>query len=211
MRHLPLIPGFFVCALVCLSYFVANRASADENTDALAQSFALQARGDLRGALVASEQAAEARPSQYFARLRVAFLQLSMKDYPAAAREYARAAALASKATEPLLGQQQALLAINKYAEAEPVGRAILKRDPLNYLGKSRLAWTLYNLKRHGEAARLYREVLELYPGDVEMMLGLGYAELGRGKKRLAAETFRHVLAAVPKDARATAGLAAAR
>lgn len=182
-----------------------------EPSSALSDSFALEARGDLRGALRAGATAADERPERYFPRLRVAFLELSLKDYAAAARDYARAAALAPKAIEPLLGQQQALVLLARYKDAEPLGRELLNRDPHSYLASSRHAWTLYNLKRYDAAARLYFEILTLYPGDVEMMVGLGYSQLYAGRKRDAAQTFRQILDMVPRQPRALSGLAACR
>lgn len=193
---------------LCVALF-AGPALGD--SDPLSESLAREAAGNLPLALKASQEAAERNPKQYFARLRVAYLELALKNYAAAARDYARAAELAPRSIEPLLGQQQALIALGRYADAEPVGREVLARDPQNYLGGSRLAWTLFNLKRYGDAAKLYTNILALYPGDLEMAVGLGYSQLRAGRKREAADTFRAVLASVPSHARAKEGLAACR
>ncbi|HET9958548.1 MAG TPA: tetratricopeptide repeat protein [Polyangiaceae bacterium] len=186
-------------------------AFAADSEDTLLVSYQLEAKGDLAGALRASHKLADKNPKQYFARLRAAYLALAAKNFVQAARDYEIAAALAPKAIEPLLGQQQALMALGKYGEAEPIGRAAVERDPLNYLANSRLAWTLFSLKKYAEAARVYSRVLALYPGDIEMAVGLGYAELRSGQKQRAQETFRAVLGMAPKHVRATQGLAEAR
>jgi tetratricopeptide (TPR) repeat protein len=192
--------------------FGADRAStANPPADPRSDSFALEAQGDLSGALRASRQDAERNPERYFPRVRVAYLELKLNDYAAAAHDYGRAAALAPRSIEALLGKQQALVALARYREAEAIGREVLARDADNYLAASRLAWTLFSLKRYDEAAKLYARILTLYPGDLEMMTGLGYAELRGGRKREAREAFRAVLASVSNHARAREGLAACR
>jgi len=180
-------------------------------SDPLEFSFALEAQGDLSGALRSSREAAERSPERYFARIRVAFLELGLKNYAAAADDYARAAALAPRALEALLGRQQALLALGRYAEAETAGRQALARDGDNYLAASRLAWTLFSLKRYAEAGKVYARVVTLYPSDLEMTTGLAYSELRAGRKREASDAFRAVLAILPSHARAREGLAACR
>jgi tetratricopeptide (TPR) repeat protein len=190
---------------------VESAPDAEARRGELSESHALEARGDLSGALIAARKYAEARPEQYFPRLRVAYLELSLKNYPTAAREYAHAATLAPKSIEALLGQQQALVLLGRFGDAEAVGRELLKRDPQNYLASSRQAWALFNLKRFDAAAKLYLAVLNLYPGDVEMGLGLGYSQLRAGHKREAADTFRSVLRMVPEQPRGLSGLAACR
>lgn len=213
MRRLPLtwlVPPVVLAA----AGLAAGADRADHraaNRDTLGESFALESRGLVKEALQASRETAEQSPSRYFPRLRTAYLELQLKQFSAAADDYARAAALAPRALEPLLGRQQALLELGKYAQAEGVGRQVLARDADNYLGASRLAWTLFSLKRYAEAAKIYGRVLTLYPGDLEMMTGLGYAELRAGRKREAAEAFRSVLSIVSAHARAREGLALCR
>lgn len=210
-KRLLALAAFLACSALGTRCDLVARAAADDDGDTLAQSFALEARGDLARALAASERAARAHPELYFAVVRVAYLELQLKNYAAAAQDYARAAKLAPRSLEALLGRQQALLALERYTEAEPVGRAVLASDADNYLGTSRLAFTLFNLKRYDEAAVLYARLLVLYPSDLEMMTGLGYSQLRAGRKREARETFRSLLAISPEHPRARAGLAACR
>lgn len=211
MRRLPLR------ALAPLIVFAAGLASAGQSarqsraSDPLGDSFAFEARGLLKDALRASRDAAEQNPAEYFPRLRSAYLELQQKQFVAAADDYARAAALAPRSVEARLGRQQALVELGKYGDAEAAGREVLARDADNYLGSSRLAWTLYSLKRYSEAAKLYARVLTLYPGDLEMMTGLGYSELKAGRKGEAADAFRAVLAIVTNHPRARQGLALCR
>jgi len=214
MRHLSLRSLTLTSVLAVASLALgSDRASAADAlaSDPLADSFTLEAKGDLSGALKASRAAAERSPERYFPRIRAAFLELGLKSYAAAADDYARAATLAPRSIEALLGRQQALVALARYAEAEAVGREALARDADNYLAASRLAWTLFSLKRYAEAAKIYARVLTLYPSDLEMMTGLGYSELRAGRKREAGDAFRAVLAILPSHPRAREGLAACR
>ncbi len=178
---------------------------------ALAESYSLEAARNFAGAARSMRTVADAAPKAYFPRVRLAYLQLLAADYAGAADNYSRAAMLAPHAIEPLLGRQQALIAMERWDQAEKVGREILTRDPRSYLGSSRLAWTLYKRGDFAGAGEMYSRVLELYPADVEMRSGLGYALLGAGKKGAAAAAFREVLEMVPDHAGASAGLAAAR
>jgi tetratricopeptide (TPR) repeat protein len=197
----------FVLGLVVL----ASEARSDSPSSALAESYRLHSSGDVAGAVRAMTQVVAEQPRQYFPRLRLAYLQFMAADYSAAAQNYAQAVELKPSAVEAVLGEQQALLAAGRYAEAEPLARQVLKEDPKSYLGNSRLAWTLYNLKRFDEAAAQYTIVLAMYPSDIEMRIGLGYSQLGGGHKAEASKTFREVLEMVPDNKSAVAGLAASR
>jgi tetratricopeptide (TPR) repeat protein len=150
-------------------------------------------------------------PQDYFRHLRLAYLELTNGDYARAASTYGEASELNRGAIEPLLGEQQALVNAGRYAEAERVGRAALRVDPKNYLAQSRLAWSLLMLKKYGEAADRYGDVIDLYPADVDMHLGYAEALLGAGRKAQAAAAFQQVLDMVPGHKDAIAGLAASR
>ena len=57
----------------------------------------------------------------------------------------------------------------------------------------------------------LYRRLVLLYPGDLEMRAGLGWAALRMGKAGEAVELFSAVLEISAGHASATSGLAEAR
>lgn len=176
--------------------------------DPLADSYAREAKGDAKGAAAAMKIAADVTPQSYFARLRLAYLLLHSKDASAAVESYRIAATLAPAAVEPLLGEQQALVSLARFDEAEKTGLAIVERDPKSYLGLSRLAWTQYSLKKYAAALQTYQSVLDLYPADAEMRAGIGYSLLALGKKTDAAAAFSAVLATMPGHKGATDGLA---
>jgi Flp pilus assembly protein TadD len=97
------------------------------------------------------------------------------------------------------------------YKAAASVGFEIVRRDPLNYLANSRLAWSLFNLKQFDKSAEVYAKLVDLYPTDSEMLLGLGYAQLRAGAHQAAQQTFRRVLTMLPGNKRALAGLGGPR
>jgi tetratricopeptide (TPR) repeat protein len=178
---------------------------------ALAESYQKQEAGDLAGAIALVAGVADARAQEYFPRLRLAYLQLLAGQHEASAASYRKAAALAPAAVEPLLGEQQALLALERFDDAARISRAVLERDPGSYLGLSRLAWSQYRTGQYQAATDTYRKVLALYPGDVEMRVGLGYGLLQLGRKADALTAFQAALAMVPGHESAAQGAAKCR
>jgi tetratricopeptide (TPR) repeat protein len=174
---------------------------------ALARSYALEANRDFKGAAALVRPLAEAAPKEYFLRVRLAYLELGAADYRAAADDYARAVKLDGDSIEAMLGHQQSLVMLADYKAASAVGLEIVRRDPLNYLANSRLAWSLFNLKQYGKSAETYAKLVALYPTDTEMLLGLGYAQLRAGTRTAAKQTFQRVLTILPGNQRALAGL----
>lgn len=199
------IAGVFALAAVAVGQPADNGGGGDE----LSQSYRQEASGDYVSAARTMRGVADAQSRKYFLRLRLAYLQLMAGLYGDAAENYRLAATLEPAAVEPLLGVQQALLALERFDLAEKVGREVFGKDPKNYLGLSRLAWAQYRMGDFKAAADSYQKVLTLYPGDVDMRAGLGHSLLGQGKKNEAADVFRDVLAMVPGHQSATMGMQA--
>ena len=80
-------------------------------------------------------------------------------------------------------------------------------RAPADYRGNSRLAYIQYNMGHYADAADRYRRILALYPSDVEMRAGLGWAELKQGNADEARRTFEAVLRVAPGHGSAREGL----
>lgn len=173
----------------------------------LAGSYQLQSSGDWAGAIHVMRDLVKDAPKSYFLRLRLAWLQLQKGEFEESVASYRSASQLEANAVEPLLGLQQALIAWEKYDEAEKVGRNVLRLDPNSYLGLSRQAFVNFKRQSYAASVELYLKVLELYPSDTEMLSGLGYAQLWLGKKSAAEATFQRLLANVPGHAGATEGL----
>lgn len=207
MNMIPVPRSIASLLLVGLLTMTPQGKGEEAAARSLTVSYQLQANADYAGAIQILRSLVDASPKSYFPRLRLAYLHLVKCEYQNSADAYRVAAQLEPAAVEPLLGQQQALMALERYDEAEKVGREILQRDPKNYTGLSRQAWIQFKRESYAASADLYQQVLALYPSDVEMLSGLGYAQLWLGKKGTAEATFKKALANVPGHQGATAGL----
>jgi tetratricopeptide (TPR) repeat protein len=134
-------------------------------------------------------------PNHYAANLRAGWLHYLLGKYPDSSRYYSKALAAKPNAIEPRLGAMLPMMAAGDWLGAEKTARDVLKRAPREYLASSRLAFTLFSLKRFVEAQAQYKEVLEDWPGDVEMMVGLGWTYFHQGLKPQAQEMFQRALA----------------
>lgn len=201
-------PRAFALALALALALAGHRAEA--NPEAWRRSYALEARGDHRGALAALDAVAAQGARSYLYELRRAWLLYQSGRYDDAVTAYEQAAAASRGAIEPRVGELLPLLALRRWRDAERVARDVLRMDADNYLASRRLALALYNLGRFDAARGAYQGVLARYPGDLEMLSGVGWCELRLGHREQAAAAFRAVLAVSPDDATATAGLTAA-
>lgn len=183
--------------------------AAQANPEAWRRSYALEARGDARGALSALDALSPSDRGAYLAQLRRAWLLYSAGQFDESVAAYRAAAQGSPRAVEPRVGELLPLLALRRWREAEQRAQEVLRLDADNYLATRRLALALYNLGRFDRAQEAYERVLAQYPGDLEMLTGVGWCELQRGHRPAAATAFRAVLAVSPDDAGAAAGLAA--
>lgn len=194
-------------ALILSSSTLASPAEA--NPEVWRRSYALEARNDARGALAAMESLPAQDRGSYLFALRNGWLLYSLGRHAEAVEAYRRAEAVSPRAIEPRVGELLPLMALRRWQEAEQRSREVLRMDGDNYLASRRLALALYHLGRFDEAREAYQQVIARYPGDLEMLTGVGWCELRRGRRDDAAAAFRAVLAVSPDDAGATAGLAA--
>jgi len=173
------------------------------------ESYDYEAIGRLEESLTALDRLSEAKRGGYVAVLRRAWLLHKLGRNPQSIEVYQKAVELDAKAIEARLGLLLPLMAERRWPEAEKAAREVLKADSGNYLATLRLAFVQYNQKRYAESRTLYRKLAEIYPSDVEVRAGLGWAWLKLGKMGEAASTFREVLDFAPKNALALQGLAA--
>jgi len=197
-------------AIILSLLLSASLAKADVAAS-LTESYRLHTAGDLAGAIKATRSAVDEAPRQYFLWVRLGYLQLIAADYGNSAESYRKAAELNPGSVEARLGQQQSLLALGRFEESEKAGKSALELDSDNYLAGSRLAWSLMQRRKYREAADQYLAVVALYPGDVDMRLGLANSLFSAGRKADAAKSYREVLAMIPEHKAAAAGLAACK
>lgn len=197
--------GFVV---VLAMVMLPTAAFAQTAAARLQESYELEAVGKTQDALSALERI-EPSARGYVVHLRRGWLLYVLGRHGEALAPYEQAIAAAPKAVEPRLGIMLPLMAERRWLDTTAHAQKVLERDPGNYLASSRLAFSLYNLGRFGDALPHYLRLVEAYPSDVEMRNGVGWTllKLGRGKE--SAQAFREVLLIAPKNASALEGLQA--
>ncbi len=98
-----------------------------------------------------------------------------------------------------------------RYAEAIPVFRRVLERDPGNWTAALRLAAACSALGREREADGYFRRAGELEPDSLDLKLYLGLDRLRRGRLAEAEPLLASVLAASPQRLPALEALATIR
>jgi tetratricopeptide (TPR) repeat protein len=196
-------------ALAVVLSLTAAAPRAEASPDVWRRSYALEARGDVRGALGAIEALPDGDRAGYLYALRHAWLLYLAGRHDDAVTAYRQAEALSPRAVEPRVGELLPLMALRRWQETEQRAREVLRLDADNYLASRRLALALYQLGRFDDAREVYQQVSARYPGDLEMVTGAAWCDLRRGRRDEAATAFRSVLSVSPDDATATAGLTA--
>jgi tetratricopeptide (TPR) repeat protein len=181
------------------------------NATAFQASFDDEAAGKVEAALADLDRLSAPQSSAYLTLLRRAWLLSKLGRGAESADAYAKATALEPASVEARLGALPVFAAARRWADVETVARQVLERDPASYVATLRLAFALYSLGRFPESEVLYRKLSTLYPGDVEVRAGLGWALLQMKRRDDAVKVFADVLDVAPKSALATEGLRVAK
>ncbi len=185
-------------------------AGAESTSDLFQRSYDAEAAGKAAEALAALDALPAPVHDGYVADLRRGWLLYKLGRNPEAIDAYAAAARLEPRSVEARVGALLPQMAARRWADVETTARDALRIDPGNYLATLRMAFALYNLGRYPESEALYQRLAEMYPSDVEVRAGLGWARLKGGKAAEAAAAFRAVLDVAPRNALAAEGLKAA-
>lgn len=196
-------------ALFGASSLVAAPAAA--SGDAYVRSYTLEAKRKYAAALRALSTAPAQSKRSYFYKLRRGWLSYLAGKHQQSITAYREASRLAPKAVEPLLGLMLPQMALRAWLDASRTAKAALFRDEDNYTALSRLALCEYYLGRYASSAKRYRRALKLYPGNLTMRVGLGWALLKSRDRAGAKRVFSQVLAWSPANSSAKQGLAAAK
>ncbi|MFC1833440.1 tetratricopeptide repeat protein [Thermodesulfobacteriota bacterium] len=164
---------------------------------------------DNQGALIEVRGILAQHPDNYPANLRAAWLYHQQGDSKNAMLRYRKAAALAPNAIEPLLGQLRVLTAGKRWKEIVKTARKVLAVDPKNYTAKSCLAFANFSLKRYAQALQDYKQLVQFYPADTDMQLGLAWTWFWVGNKSIAQSCFMKVLQVQPDNKKAKQGIQA--
>lgn len=148
------------------------------------------------------------RPESYFHQLRLGWLNYLAGEYEVSKRHYERAADLAPKAVEPLIGLLAPLIAANRFLLAELTAREILELDPKNYTANLRLGYVLRMQGRYADAEKVVAGMLALYPSDVSLLLEQALAIDAQGRWPAARGFYQQVRLLDPDNAIAREALA---
>ena len=198
-------------AIAALMIFVSPLTASAGDAQHFQRSYDLEATRKIAGALAALGKVSAKGKRTYVYQLRKGWLLYINGRHPGAIQAYHQAVKLAAGSVEARLGLTLPQMALLRFKDAAATAHSVLKIDADNYLATSRLAYCSYNLGRYAESMRRYQRLIQLYPADVEMRVGLGWAQLKLGKKREAAKTFSAVVAVAPNHAMARQGLAFAQ
>ncbi|HMV81202.1 MAG TPA: tetratricopeptide repeat protein [Leptospiraceae bacterium] len=187
-------------AAFCLSAFGLS-------ADGLSDSYTFEAKKDYAKALESMEGMARDNAGDYFVQLRTAWLALIRGEFAKSSGYYQKATLIAPNAIEPRLGQIRALMGLGQYKQSEIAIKALLKLDSKNYYARSSLAYGYYASGSYAEAEKVYEGIVNDYPADTEMQIGLGWSLLKSGKKPRAKEIFTKLIKIVPYEERVTSGL----
>ena len=196
-----------VTTAVSMGLLTSDTAAAND-AQQLQSSYRLEAARKFVTALAALDKVSAKGKQSYIFKLRQGWLLHLNGRYAESIRAYRLAVKAAPRSVEARLGLTLPQMALRRFKDAADTAHGALKLDADNYTAKSRLAYCTYNLGRYAESMRHYKRLLELYPSDVEMRVGLGWAQLKLGKKDQAARTFNQALAISPHHNMAAQGLA---
>lgn len=211
MRRFTSIALFALTLTATLTIAVGSARAADDAASRFRASYALEGGGDYPGALAELSQLDAHGSLAYAIHLRRGWLLYLAGRHADAVAAYRAAIDAEPAAVEPVLGVTLPLMALRRWKEAEDAARDAIALAPGHYTATSRLAYVLYNSGRHPQAAQVYGKLVELYPADVEMRAGLGWALLKAGEARRACAAFDRVLAIAPTHTSAGQGAAACK
>jgi tetratricopeptide (TPR) repeat protein len=174
--------------------------------DAISDSYVLEYKKEYTKAYDILEPASKEDANDYFLQLRMGWLALLKGDYTKSSSFYQKATLIYPNAIEPRIGYVRALLALGQYKQVEVACKTILKIDSKNYFARSNLAYTYYVLSNYSEAEKIYDSIVDDYPADTEMMIGLGWSLLKQNKKPKANDIFKVLLKIIPKEERVSSG-----
>jgi tetratricopeptide (TPR) repeat protein len=198
------IVGLLILLGIPFSLSGSERANIGEYFE---KSFIYEAQGNYAASLNSVLQILRVEPKNYIAVLRAGWLNYLNGAYGLSIEYYKKANFIAPDAIEPKLGLLLPLMASKKWKDSKKTAFEILKFDRKNYLANRRLAYILFSEMSYDEAEKQYKKVINWYPSDIEMKLGLAWTNLRMDRKEKAAQYFREVLKVRRHNPNALSGL----
>ena len=191
------------CLLLFASMTTAHVVAQDLQL-AFSNSHAAELRGDYKGAIAALTAT---KDNSYLVQLRLGYLHYQANSATEAMNHYQLAIRQRPFAIEPRLGMANAAALANNWAQVQAQYEAILKIDPNQTYINYQLGMIYYNKKDYAKALRHFEKVVNLYPGDYDASIMLGWTHLRMGKLKEAKVLFQQVLLLRPNNASALEGL----
>ena len=175
-------------ALAFAARSLAITAYAGEQAETALRESMARAENDARHAIALAPDLAEAHMALAFV------LDSGTLDFAQASQEYERAKALAPGNAQVLRRSGDFATYMGHFGDALAAGRRVVELDPLVSSSHDTLARALYAVRRYGEAATGFSEVIKLDPGYEAAYGHRGFALYGLGdlqRARAACETKR--------------------
>ena len=158
------------------------------------ESYNLEEKRNYGGALNKVLKVIRQDTKNYTAHIRAGWLFYCRKDYDTSISYYKKAMTIKPRAIEPALGMTYPLMAARQWKRAEKLTRSIIRKDTYNYSANSKLAYILFSQGKYSKAKKYYERLLNVYPSNITMKLGLAWTYLRLGNKYQAAIYFNKVL-----------------
>jgi tetratricopeptide (TPR) repeat protein len=198
-----LMVGLLLLAVPLASYGTDNGKIGEQ----FEESFIYETAGNYDAAFNSVLRVLRIDQKHYTATLRAGWLAYLKGDFAVAEKYYRKAVSMAPDAVEPRQGLLLPLGATKKWSEAEATARQIVKGDSKNYIANSKLAYALFQQGKYGDAKMIYQRVLDWYPSDVDMKLGLAWTYQRMGRTGDAARSFKEVIEVYRNNQSALSGL----
>ena len=147
------------------------------------------------------------KADDYFANIRMGWLNYLAKQYGESEKYYLNAIKLKPYSIEARFGIVKPLSATESWEKVKQQYQQILKIDPQNTVASYWLGVIYYNRKDFTNALRLFEKIVNLYPLDYDSVIMLAWTKFYLGKSAEAKILFQHALTLRPTDESATSGL----
>ncbi|MCB1144069.1 MAG: tetratricopeptide repeat protein [Leptospiraceae bacterium] len=190
-------------------FFLVTSLSFSLIADPLLDSYKHEKEGNYIKAFEAIEPILGSSGKDYVIQLRAGWLLYMIGNFSQAVMYFQKASVLNATSLEPRIYQLKPLMSLGKFREVELVAKSILRLDSKNYTARSSLAFSLYSAGDFKNAKIYYESLIQDYPTDTEMIIGLAYSHLNQVEKSKALEYFRMAERLIPWDSRVKLGIEA--
>lgn len=197
-----------IAALAILLFFASELYSqkGNERISAFNASLTYENKKEYKKAVEELTKIYQEYKNDYLINLRLGWLTYMLQDYTKSLEYYKKAVSLKKNSVEPLLGIVYPLSALKQWEDLNAAYVAVLKIDPANYTANLRLGQSYLIAQDYPSALKYLEKVKQLYPGQYEPNLSLGWTYFYLGKSSEARELFINALMLSPNDSLATQG-----